>query len=353
MSYSRETDDNVYWFPHLRQFRKISRVQQRHKFGFIVMDVNGALFGTLSGNIREILHKFSVDLPIKNGRGGQSALARLQTEECDNYVRKTADLATQFYVSSETRKPNVLGLILARSADFKIELSKSGMFDHRLQGKILKVVGVSSGGEKGFIQAIKLSSETLANVKLDQETCLIGKYFKEIEQDTGKYVSGVKDTLKALEIGAVKTLIVWDNLDINRYVLQNNVTGETSIHHFSKAEEHDQRKFRTLTNKAELKVLDKQSLIEWLATVYMQFGCAIEYVTDKSQEGSQFCQGYGGIGGVLHYQLDMRIFDELSDEETNDDSAEQLVNGCLIASGGCTDCTSTHLFARCQCVYAL
>lgn len=30
------------------------------KFGFLVMDGNGSLYGTLAGNTREILHKFSV-----------------------------------------------------------------------------------------------------------------------------------------------------------------------------------------------------------------------------------------------------------------------------------------------------
>jgi peptide subunit release factor 1 (eRF1) len=30
-----------------------------HRYGFIVMDGNGTLFGTLSGNTREILHKFT------------------------------------------------------------------------------------------------------------------------------------------------------------------------------------------------------------------------------------------------------------------------------------------------------
>jgi hypothetical protein len=54
------------------------------------MDGNGCLFGTLSGNTREVLHKFSVDLPKKHGRGGQSALrfARLRMEKRHNYVRK-------------------------------------------------------------------------------------------------------------------------------------------------------------------------------------------------------------------------------------------------------------------------
>lgn len=39
-------------------------------YGFIVMDGNGCLYGTLSGSHREVVHKFTVDLPKKHGRGG-------------------------------------------------------------------------------------------------------------------------------------------------------------------------------------------------------------------------------------------------------------------------------------------
>ncbi len=61
------------------------------------MDGNGSLYGNLSGNTREIIHKFSVDLPKKHGRGGQSALrfARLRLERRHTYVSKVAELATQ------------------------------------------------------------------------------------------------------------------------------------------------------------------------------------------------------------------------------------------------------------------
>ncbi|XP_030959153.1 eukaryotic peptide chain release factor subunit 1-1-like [Quercus lobata] len=48
-------------------------LESDEKFGFIVMEGKGTLIGTLSGNTREILHKVSVDLPKKHGRGGQSA----------------------------------------------------------------------------------------------------------------------------------------------------------------------------------------------------------------------------------------------------------------------------------------
>ncbi|VVB16203.1 unnamed protein product [Arabis nemorensis] len=291
------------------------------KFGFIVMDGNGTLFGTLSGNTREVLHKFSVDLPKKHGRGGQSALrfARLRMEKRHNYVRKTAELATQYYINPATSQPNVAGLILAGSADFKTELSQSDMFDPRLAAKILNVVDVSYGGENGFNQAIELSSEILANVKFIQEKRLIGKYFEEISQDTGKYVFGVDDTLNALDSGAVETLIVWENLDINRYVLKNITTGKMVIKHFNKEQEGNTENFKEGNN--DLDVEEKMSLLEWLANEYRRFGCALEFVTNKSQEGSQFCRGFGGIGGILRYQLDLTAFDS-DDGEVYDDDFE-------------------------------
>ena len=71
-----------------------------------------------------------------------------------------------------------------------------------------------------------MAAESLANVKFVQEKKLIQKYFDEISQDTGKYCFGIDDTLKALELGAVETLIVWENLDITRYVLRNAANGE-------------------------------------------------------------------------------------------------------------------------------
>ena len=175
------------------------------KFGFIVMDGSGALFGTLSGNTPDIIHKFTVALPKKHGRGGQSALrfARLREEKRHNYVRKVAELAMQNFITAD--KVNVSGLILAGSADFKSELAQSKLFDRRLQAKVIKVVGISHGGDLGFNEAIDLASETLGNVKFVQEKRLIARYFEEIAQDSGMICYGVDDTLKALELGACES----------------------------------------------------------------------------------------------------------------------------------------------------
>lgn len=292
------------------------------RFGFIVMDGNGTLFGTLAGNTREVIHKFTVDLPKKHGRGGQSALrfSRLRDEKRHNYIRKVAELAVQHYITND--KVNVTGLVLAGSADFKTELGQSDMFDLRLAAKIIKVVDVSYGGENGFNQAIELAAESLANVKFVQEKKLIQRYFDEISQDSGKYCFGIDDTLKALELGAVETLIVWENLDITRYVLRN-AANEEIIVHAKKEQEKDREKFLDKSTGLEMEqAIEPQPLLEWFAEKYKEFGANLEFVTDRSQEGAQFVRGFGGIGGLLRYKVDftnLTSIDEEEDEFYSDD----------------------------------
>jgi peptide chain release factor subunit 1 len=50
----------------------------------------------------------------------------------------------------------------------------------------------------------------------------------------------------------------------------------------------------------------------------------LEFVTDKSEEGSQFVRGFGGIGGMLRYQVDLAAFEVASDAGTfsGDDSSD-------------------------------
>ncbi|KAK5073613.1 translation termination factor eRF1 [Lithohypha guttulata] len=289
-------------------------LESDQKFGFIIMDGNGALFGTLSGNTREVVHKFSVDLPKKHGRGGQSALrfARLREEKRHNYVRKVAELAVQNFITND--KVNVAGIILAGSADFKNDLNQSDMFDNRLQAKVIKVVDVSYGGENGFNQAIELASETLSNVKFIQEKKLINKYFEEISQDSGKVCYSVEDTLKALELGACETLIVYENLDVTRWILKDS-NGAENILHTTKEQESDRSRFMDKETGQEMEVVDQQSFLEWLAEKYKDFGAALEFVSDRSSEGNQFVKGFGGIGAILRYKVNFEQLADIDDED--------------------------------------
>jgi len=306
-------------------------LENDEKFGFIVMDGSGTLYGTLSGNTRTVLHKFTVDLPKKHGRGGQSSVrfARIRVEKRQNYVRKVAEMATQMFISND--RPNVVGMILAGSAEFKLKLNQSDLFDPRLQAIVLKIVDVSYGGENGFNQAIELASDCLSNIKFIREKKLLSQYFSEIAKDSGKYCFGVKDTLAALETGAVSDLIVYEDLAINRYVLRNKDTGAEKVVHLDEMQEKNTSNFKDTASGADLEVKDKMSLLDWFSTNFKSFGCKLQFVSNKSQEGAQFCKGFGGIGGLLRYTVD---FSTMEVAEEDDDTSGGGGEG---GSGGSAD----------------
>lgn len=89
----------------------------------------------------------------------------------------------------------------------------------------------------------------------------LGRYFDEISQETGKYCFGVEDTLRALELGSVETLICWENLDIQRYVLKNHTNAEEKVLHLTPEQEKDKTHFTdkevSITTMLEMKNKNK------------------------------------------------------------------------------------------------
>lgn len=237
------------------------------KYGFVVVDGHGALFATLQGNTQTILQHFSVDLPKKHGRGGQSSVrfARLRIEKRQAYVKKVAETCTNVFITNSMS--NVEGLVLAGHSDLKNELNS--IIDQRLT--VIKTVDTNYGGKNGLNQAIELCEDVLRDVRFSKEKKILQKFFEELNLDTGLYCYGLKATLSCLESGAVETLIVWENIEL----------------------EHDETPF-----------------IDWIAESYKDYGCKLVFVSDKSDEGAQFVTGFGGLGGILRYKVDMGEFDE-------------------------------------------
>lgn len=284
-------------------------LQHDQIFGFLVVDGNGALYGTVQGNHRQVLHKFSVTLPNKHGRGGQSALrfARLRLEKRRNYVRKVCELATQHFITDD--KPNVAGLVVAGFAELKDQVVASELFDPRLGAVLLRpMVDISYGGECGFSQAIDQVSDRLKDVKFVQEKRLLTRFLDEVSRDTGRYCFGVEDTLRALEMGAVETLIVWESLSTLRLQLRHPQSDEVQVRFCRPRDFSHGEAFRCPDTGAELDVVGRSTLVEWIVDEHKNFGATLELITDRSAQGSQFCKGFGGVGGLLRYKVK---FDEM------------------------------------------
>ena len=286
------------------------------KFGFLIMDGNGSLFGLLQGNTKIILNQFKVNLPKKHSKGGQSAnrFSRLVTESRHNYIRKVGEGLTKTFITNDV--PNVKGLILAGSAEFKNKLQKSDLFDPRLAPIVMKVVDISYGGELGFNQAIELSQDALKNVKFIHEKKILEKFYEEIAKDSGKYVFGIKDTMEAIENGVVDILIIWENIDFIRLTLKDN-KNQIRVETVSSRKVIGQ-KYKPDDSDVEYEIVENISLSEWLLDNYKKYVSQLEIVTDKTSEGNQFVKGFGGIGGILRYKLEQN-FDDIEENYSFDE----------------------------------
>jgi peptide chain release factor subunit 1 len=269
-------------------------LQSDDQFGFIIMDGSGCCYAMLQSNNKSIINQFSVDLPKKHGRGGQSAVrfGRLREEAYGHYIRKCSELATQCFIKNDV--PNVKGIILAGCANFKNKLYDSNLFDPRLKSIVIKIIDISYGGENGLNQAIQATGDVLSMVKINQERKVLTDFFTEISKDTNKYVFGCKEVMDAIDARSIEKVICYENYEGQRYTLKNG---------------------KIVYKQPTTEVIDTIPIIDWLADNYQEYSFELIIVSDKSEQGTQFVKGFGGIGGILRYPMEL----DFSDVSENED----------------------------------
>ncbi|CAF4415876.1 unnamed protein product, partial [Adineta steineri] len=83
-------------------------------------------------------------------------------------------------------------------------------------------------------------------------------------------------------------------------------------------QEKEKSHFQDKESGVELEHDEEMPLLEWYVNNYKNFGATLEIVTDKSQEGSQFVRGFGGVGGILRYKVDLQNLNVDEDAEAID-----------------------------------
>jgi len=278
---------------------------ENEKFGFIIIDGNGLLLANVFGNNKEILHTSSVHLPGKTRRGGQSALrfSRLRMEARHNYMTKSIELIKRYF--TKNNKAIVSGIIIAGNANLKKKLYQSDLFPVVLKKIVIKIFDISYGGINGLGQAISRSKSILSSVKLMNEKKIIGEFFEHIAKDTGLYCFGTDEILYVLEMGAINKLIIDVDSDIMRYEMDD---GEVIC----------MNPDRIKPDTFKVPVKSKKLFIEWILENYSKYGVEDIYlVSNNTTEGHQFCTGFGGLGSILRWKVELSLFHE--EEEDLDD----------------------------------
>ena len=274
---------NKFDVSHLEEMLEDSQV-----YGFVIMDGNGCLMAKVQGAKQTILASKDVEMPKKHKKGGQSSqrFQRIRLEKRDAYIKIACELCTSCFIDGD--KPNVSGLIVAGSSDFKNKLSTSDHFDQRLRGLIWKVLDISYGGQSGLDQAINRVKDDLAGLPLVKEKQIVNEYFEQLK-DIGskangssnyenegysmgsKVAVGPEETLSALEAGVIEKILIDEDSNL-RYNPEQSSQNESIL------------------------------LTEYLADNYEKLDCQVYYITSNTGEGVQFIKGFRGLGAILKYE---------------------------------------------------
>ncbi|MHA1378922.1 MAG: peptide chain release factor aRF-1 [Candidatus Helarchaeota archaeon] len=275
-------------------------------YGLIVIDRSGMTMATISGNRKKIIESMGANIPGKHHAGGQSQR---------RYARLIEQAAHEFYVragehiNKEFLNRDLNGIIIGGAGPTKEYFAKSDYLDYRLKEKILAIIDIGYSDEQGINDLIKKSQDVLQNVQIMKEKQVIQKFLSHLARDTGLVTYGEKEVRRALNIGAVDTLLLSEKVDILRVTAKCsncNYTEEKTI------KNEDLEAFKKLVsnktcpkcNSSQMYLNHTVDLIEELGDIASASGANVEVVSADSEEGAQFWSAFKGVGAILRYKFD-------------------------------------------------
>ena len=186
-------------------------LEVKEVFGLLVMDRKEATIGLLEGKRIELLNKMTSGIPSKVRAGGQSS---------QRFHRITEGLTKGFYnrIAEHMKKiffdmKKLKGIIVGGPIPTKDEFLDGNYLVTKLREKVIGVKDIGDTNESGLKELVKKSHDILANQEIIQEKKLLEKFFEKLGENPDMAINDEKGIRKAIEYGAVETLILSKKLD--------------------------------------------------------------------------------------------------------------------------------------------
>ena len=226
-------------------------------FGLLVMDRKEATVGVLEGKRIEMLQHMTSGIPSKVRAGGQSS---------QRFHRITEGLTKDFYkrIAEEVKKeffenPKLKGILVGGPIPTKDEFLDGGYLTTQLQDKVIGRVDIGDTDESGLKELVEKAQDILASQEIIHEKKVLEKFFNTLGEKPDLAVYKEEDVKKALEYGAVDTLLLSKDFD--------------------------------------------KELAKTFKSVATDIGSTIEVISNETEEGQQFEQ-LSGVGAILRYKFE-------------------------------------------------
>jgi peptide chain release factor subunit 1 len=281
-------------------------LREKETYGILLIDSSGATLATLQGRRLEIVREMSSGVPGKTRAGGQSArrYERLREMRLQEYFTRVGEHANEIFLPIE----NLKGLILAGPGPTKYDFEKGDYLNYMLKNKVIDVIDTAYVEEQGVKEVVERAPEVMRKVRYIEERKIMQQFLYEVGHDTGKITYGEEEVRRALESGAVSTLLLSEGLDMSRVTVKCSACGYQEQHTVKNQvlmsfEQNLAGKPCSRCKVPALSVVDKEDLIDDFARLAEYTNAEVEIISTETEEGQMLKNSFGGVAAILRFKL--------------------------------------------------
>jgi len=279
--------DSRFHTEHLQEM-----LREKEAYGILLVDASNATIATLQGKHLNIVMQMYSGVTGKTRAGGQSArrYERLREMQLTEYYNRVAGHANDVFLPME----NLKGIILGGAGATK--------------SKILDVVDTAYVEEQGVKEVVEKAPEIMKKVRYIEEKQLMQKFLYEVGHDSGFITYGEAEVRRLMNSGAVRTVLLSEELDLYRVTIKCGACGFEEQH---TVKGKDMQAFEQgLVGKAcggcqapSYTISDKKDIVDDIAELSQLTNCEVEVISTETEEGQMLKNAFGGIAAFLRFKI--------------------------------------------------
>jgi len=185
-------------------------IEESDVYGLVIVERDEATIGLLKGGSIVVLDELEGYIPGKHTKGGwsQRRFDRIIEEMVEEFYKKVAEKANSYFIPL-LESSKLKGVLVGGPGYSKVDFIKGSFLDYRLQKLIIgSPIDVSSQGEPGLRELVEKAKEYIKETKYHKIREILESFKYHLAKDDGLATYGEAEIRKALELGAVETLIV-------------------------------------------------------------------------------------------------------------------------------------------------
>ena len=293
--------DSRFHTEHLQEL-----LREKETYDILLIDSSEATIATLQGKRMEIVREFTSGVPGKTRAGGQSArrYERLRDQRLQEYFTRVGQHANEIFLPIETLK----GLILAGPGPTKYDFEKGEYLNYMLKNKILDTIDTAYVEEQGVKEVVDRAPEIMRKVRYIEEKQIMQQFLYEVGHDTGMITYGEAEVRRALEAGAVKTLLLSEGVDLLRVTVKCTACSYQEQHTIKSQmltsfEQSLVGKACPKCQAPSLVIAETQDVIDDLAQIAEYANTDVEIISSETEEGQMLKNAFGGIAAMLRFKM--------------------------------------------------